>query len=197
MAFRIILLAFLILSADVSAQTGDPQKGEEIFKNKGCPICHSIKGAGGAVGPDLTQVTIRRTDERLAVWLKDPPSILKDTDMPKVPWKSDQEVFDLIAFFKTFRKEVDRSFMGKASKKEAGRRLIEAYDCKACHRIKDPASGRARFQDLTRIGRKRDKRWLIVWLKGADKVKPGTFMPDFPFTDDEVEAVAEYLSGLK
>ncbi|MDO8427161.1 MAG: cytochrome c, partial [Deltaproteobacteria bacterium] len=67
----------------------------------------------------------------------------------------------------------------------------------ACHRIKDPASGRARFQDLTRIGRKRDKRWLIVWLKGADKVKPGTFMPDFPFTDDEVEAVAEYLSVLK
>src|SRR3989304_3668794 len=202
MALRIILLvALLVLPAgvhtEVPAVSGDPEKGKEIFKSKGCTICHSINRAGGAIGPDLTQVTVWRTDERLVNWLNDPPSLLKDTDMPKVPWTSEQDVFDLIAFFKSVKKDINKDFMGKVSKKEAGKRLVEEYDCKACHKIKDPESGRVRFPDLTREGRKRDKKWLDTWLKDPQAVKPGTFMPTYPFTDEERKAIVEYLSTLK
>jgi cytochrome c len=29
------------------------ERGRELFVNKGCVVCHSVKGAGGAVGPPL------------------------------------------------------------------------------------------------------------------------------------------------
>lgn len=201
MAIRIIsfLLPLLPLSITVYAEvsTGNPEKGKEIYNTRGCTICHSINRVGGAIGPDLTQVTVRRTDERLVRWLNDPPSLLKDTDMPKVPWGSQQEIFDLIAFFKTVKKDINRDFLGKVSKKEAGRRLIKEYDCMSCHQIKDPASGRPRYPVLTREGAKRKKEWLDRWLKDPQAVKPGTFMPTYPFTDEEGTAIVEYLSTLK
>lgn len=201
MVFRSLFAALLLLSTNASAQSltvlGDPEKGKEIFKDRGCAICHSIDRVGGTVGPDLTQVTLRRTDERLVNWLKDPPSLLKDTDMPKVPWKDEKEIFDLIAYFKTVKKEIYRDFLGRVSKKEAGKRLIKEYDCRSCHRIIDPESGRDRFPELTHEGRKRDRKWLDRWLKDPQAVKPGTFMPTYPLSDEERAAIAEYLSTLK
>ena len=35
---------------------GDPVKGKELFAAKGCVRCHSVKGDGGKVGPDLAQI---------------------------------------------------------------------------------------------------------------------------------------------
>lgn len=196
---RILFLLIIISSSSIAAETlsGNAERGKTIFASRGCSICHSINRIGGAVGPDLTQVTIRRTDERLVKWLNDPPSLLKDTDMPKVSWASEQEVFDLIAFFKTVRKEIRKDFLAKVSKREAGKRLVQEYDCRSCHRIKDPESGRERFPDLTHEGRKRDKKWLSAWLKDPQAVKPGTFMPTYPLTDEERAAIVEYLSTLR
>ncbi|MBI5887484.1 MAG: cytochrome c [Deltaproteobacteria bacterium] len=198
MVFRLLFIAVLAFCANAyGGGPGDAERGREIFKHRGCPICHSIDRVGGTVGPDLTQVTVRRTDEGLVNWLKDPPSLLKDTDMPKVPWKEEQEIFDLIAYFKTFRREINRDFMGKVSKKEAGKRLIKEYDCRSCHRIIDPESGRDRFPELTHEGRKRDRAWLDRWLKDPQAVKPGTFMPAYPLSNEERVAIVEYLTTLK
>lgn len=192
-----ILLVFLTAAASLSFAQGDPVKGKASYGRRGCSSCHSIERIGGAVGPDLTQATLRRTEEWLLSWLRDPPSLLKGTDMPKVPWTTDDEIYDVIAFLKTFRKEADRGFLGKVPRKEAGRLLVEGFDCKSCHRIKDPGSGRARFPDLSKEGRKRKKPWLRKWLFDPQAVKPGTFMPTFRMTDEEREAVVEYLSTLK
>lgn len=201
MVFRLLFTALLLLSTNASAQSltvsVDPEKGKEIFKNRGCTICHSINRVGGTVGPDLTQVTVRRTDERLVSWLKDPPALLKDTDMPKVPWKDETEIFDLIAYFKTFRKDINRDFLGKVSKREAGKRLVKEYDCRSCHRIVDPESGRSRFPELTHEGSKRNRAWLDRWLKDPQAVKHGTFMPTYPLSDEERAAVVEYIYTLK
>jgi len=194
-------MALFLFCAGASAETlkfsGDPDKGKETYRNRGCAICHSIDRAGGTVGPDLTQVAVRRTDERLVNWLKDPSALLKDTDMPKAPWKDEQEIFDLLAYFKTLRKEIKKDFLGKVPEKEAGRRLIMEYDCRSCHRIIEPESGRERFPELTRVGSARDKAWLDRWLKDPQTVKPGTFMPTYPLSDEERSAIVEYLTTLK
>jgi putative heme-binding domain-containing protein len=41
-----------------SVTKGDPANGEKIYRNKqlGCVLCHSIGGAGGKVGPDMTSL---------------------------------------------------------------------------------------------------------------------------------------------
>ncbi|MFQ5846544.1 MAG: c-type cytochrome [Candidatus Methylomirabilales bacterium] len=34
-------------------EPGDPRRGERLFVEKGCATCHSLKGKGGTIGPDL------------------------------------------------------------------------------------------------------------------------------------------------
>ncbi|MBI4279439.1 MAG: cytochrome c, partial [Armatimonadetes bacterium] len=42
-----------------TAGPGDPTRGEMLFGERGCNGCHTIKGVGGQVGPDLSKVGVR------------------------------------------------------------------------------------------------------------------------------------------
>lgn len=169
------------------------ERGKKIYSERICPTCHAIKGQGGDVGPSLTQVGNRRTKEWLLAWIKNPPGIKPGTIMPTVPL-SDPEREDLVNFLLTNRKEIDKSVLNLPPR-QAGTRLMEEYDCFACHTIAD-RGGRVGPQ-LTRVEKRRDARWLATWLKDPQKVKPGTFMPTFGFSDKEVMALSQYLSGLR
>lgn len=171
-------------------------EGEKITQKRACNICHSFNGIGGLVGPDLTQVGIRRTEEWLFNWLSDPLLILPGTDMPKFEWESDQEIMDVIAYLISLKKPVDMvAILKSPTKEDAGKRLVEAYDCRACHRIID--GGRVRFPDLTHVGSKIYPEWEVNWLKDPQAIKPGTFMPTFPLSLEDREAIASYLHTLK
>ncbi len=81
-----------------SAQApSDPQaqRGEELFRARGCALCHTIQGtpAGGRVGPDLTHLASRRsiaaatlpnTPGNLGGWISDPQHIKPGNLMPDV-----------------------------------------------------------------------------------------------------------------
>lgn len=194
-------LLFLYQSEIVSAQEeerihGRIKEGEQVIKKRACNICHSFNGEGGIVGPDLTQVGIRRSEDWLFNWLSDPPAVLPDTDMQKFEWESDQEIWDIIAYLVSLKRPVDSAPILKSpTREQAGRRLVEVYDCRACHRIVD--GGRVRFPDLTHVGSKIYPEWEINWLQDPQAVKPGTFMPTFPLSDKEREAIAAYLHTLK
>ena len=69
------LVAFVrSLNAPAAAQPvpGDIQAGSDIFWGSGgCSNCHSIRGQGGALGPDLTDIaTLRRADQLKEAILK-------------------------------------------------------------------------------------------------------------------------------
>ncbi|HTU48918.1 MAG TPA: c-type cytochrome [Bryobacteraceae bacterium] len=52
--------------------TGDPQKGEDVFKTSGCSACHMIDGQGGSVGPDLSHIGSERGPTSLKERLLNP-----------------------------------------------------------------------------------------------------------------------------
>jgi cytochrome c oxidase subunit II len=71
------------------------QKGELVFRGRGCAVCHTISGtqAGGKLGPDLTHLASRRTiaaatlpltPGNLAGWISDPQHIKPGNRMPPV-----------------------------------------------------------------------------------------------------------------
>jgi putative heme-binding domain-containing protein len=61
-----LLLAFLLASNDAAA-------GKAVFQGKGgCLNCHSIENRGGSLGPDLSEIGIRRTPESLRLSIVDP-----------------------------------------------------------------------------------------------------------------------------
>jgi putative heme-binding domain-containing protein len=57
---------------------GDPERGRAIYGSKGgCAACHIVRGAGRGVGPELTDVGLRRNAEFLRRSLANP-----DADHP-------------------------------------------------------------------------------------------------------------------
>jgi len=79
--------------------------GQALFLAKGCVVCHSHGAVLDArkdfadfnVGPDLSKVS--RSPDYVRVWLKDPPGLKPDTQMPNLGLSS-EEIEALIAFLK-------------------------------------------------------------------------------------------------
>ena len=66
---------------------GDPAKGAELFKTKGaCMTCHTLNGQGMAIGPDLTEIGLKRSVAFLRRSLTEPGA-----DIPQSfdPYRSD------------------------------------------------------------------------------------------------------------
>jgi putative heme-binding domain-containing protein len=71
---------------------GNPRLGEQLYLTKGdCTRCHAIKGRGGALGPDLTDIGLRRGVSYLRISLTDP-----EADVPKsfLAYRSDVSIPD-------------------------------------------------------------------------------------------------------
>src|SRR3954452_20849279 len=86
-----------------AAAPNDPlgTQGEQLFRGKGCGLCHSIRGtlAGGQSAPDLTHIasrdtiaagTLPQTPGTLAAWISDPQHIKPGNLMPKMALRSDE-----------------------------------------------------------------------------------------------------------
>ena len=184
-------------SKPVETLQGQPEIGAKLFDKSECRNCHSLNHQGSEVGPDLTQVGIRRSHEWLVEFIFDPEDQFPDTKMPRFPWKDKQQVADIVAFLLTLKTPVDReSILNRAgSEVEAGKKLVEAYDCRACHIIQN--GGRPRYPNLTHIGSKIYREWEHHWLLDPQQIKRGTFMPTFGFSEQEASVIASYLESLK
>ena len=68
----------------------------EVFDTL-CTACHSLGGAGGAVGPALDGVATRYSSDDLRNWIDNPPKVKPGTAMPDLPL-TDQQLDDLTAF---------------------------------------------------------------------------------------------------
>jgi putative heme-binding domain-containing protein len=60
--------------AEAAPPTGDPAKGKALYAKGDCSRCHAVKGQGGVLGPDLTDVGARRGAAHLRRVLLDPGS---------------------------------------------------------------------------------------------------------------------------
>jgi len=75
-----------------------------------------------------------------------------------------------------------------------GEELFTRKGCIGCHSLKghDGADGQL-GPDLSKIGKERDKAFLVPWIQDPQSQKPGTAMPTLGLTLREAEALADYL----
>ena len=59
-----------------SATVGNSERGSAIYQRSGCVSCHIIKGDGGSLGPELTQIGARRAAPHLRQAIVDPGAAL-------------------------------------------------------------------------------------------------------------------------
>jgi putative heme-binding domain-containing protein len=60
------------------AAPGNPFGGDRIYRGAGCDKCHTMEGAGGTLGPDLSAVGLRRNAAFVRTALVDPSSFLPE-----------------------------------------------------------------------------------------------------------------------
>ena len=138
-----------------SPMTGLAQEGGEIFIQRGCSACHSIRGAGavGAFGPNLTQFgarttlaagTLENTRDNLYRWLEDPQGVKPGAQMPNLRL-NDHDIIRLVSYLRNLKPELSQAppVAGQTptpgapipTDPEAGKRLFIAKGCTACHTV--------------------------------------------------------------
>ena len=192
------LLMILVCLATVTASAQDKTeellaRGAAIAEDRFCRVCHQIGDEGTMVGPNLNQVTQRRTEDWLRAWLTGPAKMKPGTLMPMYPW-TEEELDAILAYLSQYGQPIDGPSILAAEGKgpSAGEALVKAYQCWACHKVVDQ-TGRPIYPDLSTVKERRTRDWEKTWLADPQKVTPGTFMPSFGFSEAEIEAITEYL----
>lgn len=74
--------------------------GEKLFFSEGCSQCHSFKGRGGRMGPDLSAVTNIRSDSWIESYIQAPRKMNPTGRMPSFNHLSSSKRKAIIAFLK-------------------------------------------------------------------------------------------------
>lgn len=77
----------------------------------------------------------------------------------------------------------------------AGRMLFDKSGCSACHSIH--GKGGTVGPDLTRVGSKRDRDWLLRHFRDPQAVSPGSIMPKVTLPEKELNELTDYMISLK
>ncbi len=91
-------------------------------------------------------------------------------------------------------KNEDRQHI-KAAERFLKSDIVKQKSCNICHTI--GTSGGTVGPILNQISNRRSVEWLRKWLKDPNEVKPGTKMPNFEFSDAEVETIIGYFKDMK
>lgn len=81
----------------------DSARGQEVFMNKGCIVCHSVNGVGGDIGPSLNAadmpVPMNAFEFAARMWKGAPAMvIMQQEELGDVIALTGQELADLVAF---------------------------------------------------------------------------------------------------
>jgi len=93
----VMALGLVSMMAAPLAADGDKVKGEKIYKDAKCSVCHKIGAAGGKMGPEITKVGATRNAAWLAKYLANPKAENPKNKMPAVKAKG-ADLDHLIAY---------------------------------------------------------------------------------------------------
>lgn len=108
-------------------------EGQRLFQQKGCIGCHSIAGKGGAIGPALDDVGLRRSPEWMIQHFRDPQTVSPGTVMPRFGFM-ETEARALTDFLLHLRdQKVALSLPSLMGPVERGHEIYRKYGCAGCH----------------------------------------------------------------
>ncbi len=111
-------------------QPASPEVGRELFRQKGCANCHSVRGTSRANAPALGTRTLPRTLGQFAalMWNHSPAmwASMKAQKIPR-PQFSNKEMADLVAYLFAER------YFEPSGDPVRGARVFDVKGCASCH----------------------------------------------------------------
>lgn len=175
---------------------GRADEGRELFVEKGCRVCHSVRGRGGRIGPDLGGRGAHRslTEFAAAMWNKTPAMIqAMKAERISVPQLRAEEMADLVAYLYSVQ------YFGERTEPRKGRKLLTEKGCLQCHSVR--GKGGKVAVDFARVKQFVSPAAVIsaLWnhalvMERVTEVK-GVTWPEFQA--DEMADLAAYLETLR
>ncbi len=214
--------AYLLAASDkdynlrLKFESGDPDKGKELFESVGCLGCHELNGKGETHGPDLSRIGNKVNVDWLVTWISSPHSYNSKSKMPDLRL-GDQQSSDIASYLIQFgKKEVIPGLEAKLQDPELikhGELVVRRRGCFACHDIKGMEKEGRIAPELSSFGRKMTVELEFgdshiphtweSWVKTKLK-KPNSFttervldkMPNFHLAPGEIDALVVLLKGF-
>jgi mono/diheme cytochrome c family protein len=130
---------FVAAAAVASAAGADAARGADVLRRENCLLCHTLRGEGGNIAPDLG----RRLGQSFTpaaltslMW-NHAPNMWAQMAARRVPYPklSEQDANDLFAFLYSVR------FFDRAADSGRGKQLFTERHCSECHSLTEPSKG--------------------------------------------------------
>ena len=194
------------------------EKGKDLFLEKGCVGCHTIKGFEEMprVAPELTRIKSKVTADWLVQWIQNPKAFYPNTRMPafvfdeyapghetdpsqnvtKIDPAKQKEVATKIAAYlwqsSTAPAEMPFGKFPGGGNAADGLKVIETVGCLGCHSVGTKGTGQA--PPLDKAGAKMASAdWIWNWIRQPRWHAPTTTMPSLRLTDGEARDVTAWL----
>jgi cytochrome c2 len=194
------------------------KKGKDLFTEKGCVACHSIKQTEACLTdrvPNLSDAGLKLSSRWIATWLDDPADLSAQTAMPKL-MLTDEERRDLTRYLKGLWPKEIEELLDKAPANapeggdpEEGKRLVQLMGCYGCHLVKDMERLSLPGVEVGEVAKKRLDElpfgssevphtkwdWLFNKIKKPDVFETEDMplkMPDYRLTEEETGVLTVY-----
>ena len=208
--FFVIFLALTIdtmgkLDKRAPAITEEVNAGKMAWHKYDCIGCHTIFGNGSYFAPDLTKTAENKPKGYLKQFLMDPKSVNPKAAMPKFGISA-QEADSLIAFLEWTAKVDTNGWPPKpilataagvgGKELTSGQQLYRSQGCSGCHMIS--GIGGTTGPDLTKVGSRRDRKWLFEHFEDPQKVVATSAMPSFKHLGEQgLNDLTDYMLTLR
>ena len=98
---RLIIVVVALIVAVVLLVFQSQPDGKELFRSEGCIGCHTFRGEGGEIGPDLTAVSKRRSDSWIRQQIRNSKSHNPVSRMPSFDYLSGRQINAIINYLKS------------------------------------------------------------------------------------------------
>jgi nitric oxide reductase subunit C len=215
--------AYKISPVVVAAWSKKPDlisQGEVRFRQMMCTTCHSLavtrggetKLIGGEIGPELTKVGSKVSEQWLVAWLRNPQGYLPHTNMPRYGW-SDEDLYKVSQY--VMNKLTDSDLLTSVpqlgaptdDEVKAGKRLFTEKGCASCHELNGEGKQKDFGPDLTALGAKNASElefskakidhnlvsYIQAKLQDPAAVNPAARMPQYSWNQADLDAVTTAL----
>jgi mono/diheme cytochrome c family protein len=175
----------------------------QLYDKFRCSTCHTFRGNGGTLAPDLSYEGSRSNREWLVQFLMNPQTIRPSLTvrMPRFSMtRADAEMLADYISSALQKAEVKPASVERtqftAEMAERGKSLFETkYACQSCHTI--GSSGGYVGPSLNGAGDWLTPAWIESWLRNPQALVPGASEPKQPISESEIRDITAYLLTLK